>query len=270
MAGTLVFHYPLPTAIATIPFTVLPVQLASAVFVAGSCGLLAFAVTAEAWWPLLMFASGSMVMMVICAQASALMTVAVMMPSLTWLGVIKPNYGLVILAYRPSWKAAAVMVAIAIASLVVLPSWPRDWVIGVMSSRIHFSPWRVRGGVLLFLSLLRWRRPEARLLAMIALVPGGAVAYDALILFTIAQTRTEILLFSVASTVMVLLMSSLSLNVDPVAYVARAGPSVVWLMYMPALLMILRRPNVGAFPEWILRFAPGLRGDLPSSPKFIR
>jgi len=97
------------------------------------------------------------------------------------------------------------------------------------------------------------------MLAMIALVPGGAVAYDALIVFTVAESSTEMLVLAISSTVMVLLMASLSLNVDPAAYIARAGPAMLWLIYIPALVMILRRPNVGALPEWILRLVPRLR-----------
>jgi len=50
---------------------------------------------------------------------------------------------------------------------------------------------------------------------------------------------------------MFLLMSDQSLVYGHVAFIARARPSMLWLIYMPALIMVIRRPNEGMIPPWI-------------------
>jgi hypothetical protein len=205
---------------------------------------LAIAVTRTAWWPLLMFLSGSMLSSVIAAQASPLLTAAMLVPSLMWLGTFKPNIGLAMLAYRPSWRAAALMVGIALACLVIRPAWPLEWVKIAGQSPFHFSPWRVPGGAFLLLALARWRRPEARMLAMLSIVPSAPIAYEALPLFVIPETRREMFVLALLSFAVVAMTSGISEQRETAAYLARARPAIVWLLYLPALVMVLRRPNV--------------------------
>ncbi len=265
ISGRPAYFYPLPTAIATIPLAWIPVSIAGPLFVGVSCGLLAFVVTATAWWPLMMFLSGSMAASVVAAQFAPLQTAVLMVPSLTWLGVLKPNIGLGILAYRPSIKWALVMVAIAAATLVIRPTWPREWILTATSSPFYFSPWRAWGGGVLLAALLRWRRPEARLLAMLSVVPSAPIPYEALPLFVIPQTRWEMAARALLSDAMYVAMSNLSAQQEMAAYYERARPAIVWLLYFPALAMVLRRPNVGIVPVWLetrLKVLPGwLRGS---------
>ncbi len=253
------FFYPFPAAIAAIPLTVLPLAVAGPVFLGLSAAVLAFAITRTAWWPLIMFLSGSMLSSVIAAQAAPLLTAAMLVPPLLWLGALKPNIGLVMLAYRPSWPSAAVMLGIAIACLAIRPTWPSEWLATVGQSPFHFAPWRFPGGILMLLALVRWRRPEARMLAMLCLVPSAPIAYEALPLFLIPKTKREMLALALLSVAMVAVTKDYSEQQETAAYLARARPAIIWLLYIPALVMLLRRPNVGAVPAWIDRASLRLR-----------
>jgi len=261
------FLYPLPTAIATIPFAWMPVSVAGPLFIGLSCSTLAFLITVSAWWPLLMFLSGSMALSIISAQSTPLLTAALLAPSLTWLGVLKPNIGLAMLAHRPSWKSALIMLAIAVASLVVMLGWPREWIASARASQFHFAPWRVFGGILLIASVTRWRRPEARMLAVLTFVPSSPIAYEALPLFVIPQTKREMMVLALLSDVMFLVMSNLSAQQETAAYFARARLAIVWLMYLPALTLVLRRPNRGDIPIPLERHLSGIPAWLRGMPE---
>jgi hypothetical protein len=259
------FIYPLPTAIATIPLAWIPVEIAGPVFVAIECGGLAYVLTREQWWPLLMFASASMSGAVVAAQWGPLMTLAVVVPQLSWLGVLKPNFGVAILAARPSLRQGLVILAILATSLALRPEWPREWLAVIGASPAHFAPWRAPGGFLLFAAWLRWRRPEARLLGVLSLMPSSPIAYDTLPLLTIARTRVELIGLCVLSCALSIATSGLSLSENTDGSLRVARPSTTWLMYMPALLMVLRRPNEGDVPTWFDRMWARTSGLLRSA-----
>jgi hypothetical protein len=262
--GRVGFFYPYTAALAAIPFAWLPLTAAGPLFLGGSCALLAYLVTADAWWPLLMFFSGSMVSSIIAAQSAPLITAGLLAPWLTWIGGFKPNIGLAMLAYRPSWKIAATMLVIALASLVVRPAWPSEWLANLHASPFHFAPWRTPGGVILLLALTRWRRAEGRLLVALALVPSAPIAYEVLPLFLIPRSKLEMLTLALLSQAVLLITIGVSEQQETATYLARACPSILWLMYVPALALVLRRPNAGRVPSWLegiaVRLPVWLRG----------
>jgi len=269
LTGRPMFFFPLTTALGVIPFVFLRLDLAGPIFVALSTAALAFVVTKAAWWPLLMFLSGSMVVSIVAANFATVLPLGFFVPWLGWLGVFKPNIGIAMLAYRPSWKNLLVMIALAGLSLVVRPTWPGEWLRAAMNSPYHFAPWRTAGGVLLVVALARWRLPEARMLLTMALLPSSPIAYEALPLFVIPRTRREMLVLAITTNVVVALTASTSFQGDPDAYLAVAQPAMVWLAYVPALVMVLSRQNIGPAPEWLERIAArppkwiqGKRGEL--------
>jgi hypothetical protein len=247
------FVYPLPTAIATIPLAWIPSHIAGPIFVTISCGILAFVITRTAWWPLFIFLSGSMVESIVMGHWSILLTAAVVAPSLAWLGAFKPNIGLGIVARHASWRAALAIGIILVLSLAFIPTWPRDWIASAKASPGHFAPWRTFPGFLLLLALLRWRRPEARLLAALAVVPSSPIAYEALPLFTVPARRIEMITMVLLSDVMLLYIAARGDTHNVEQYFRVAAPAMVWLLYIPPLIMILRRPNEGALPRWLER-----------------
>ncbi|HSQ04811.1 MAG TPA: hypothetical protein VLN59_12290, partial [Burkholderiales bacterium] len=247
------FFYPLTTPLLFIPATWLPTTIAGPMFVGASCGLLAYVLTQYAWWPLLTFLSGSIYLSVVAGQLSPLLTAAMVIPQLAWLGAVKPNIGLVILAHRPSWRVALIMAALIAVTIPIMPSWPKEWLSIAAQSPYHFSAWRAPGGFLLLTSILRWRRPEARLLAALAIVPSSPIAYEALPLFLIPRTRYQLALLVLLSDVALLMVAGLSSQLETASYFGTARWSLTWLVYMPALAMVLSRPNEGDVPEWLER-----------------
>jgi len=258
ISGRPAFYHPLPAAIATIPLASLPATIAGPVFIGASCAALAYFATAKAWWPLIMFLSGSMLASLMQAQWAPLLTAGILAPALTWIGVVKPNIGLGMLAYRPSIRTMATMGFIGLASIAVRPTWPREWLASVSTSPFYFSPVQTTGGVVLLLALLKWRRPEARLLTVLAVLPSAPIPYEALPLFVIPQTQYEMMLLTILSDAMYSATMNLSAQHEMAAYYAAGRPAIVWLSFVPALLLVLRRPNEGDVPELVERFSQRL------------
>jgi hypothetical protein len=214
--------------------------------------------------PLLVFLSGCLPLTIIAAQSSPLLAAGVFSPWLTWVGVFKPNIGLAMLAYRPSWKVAAVMLAIGAISVALYPWWPGEWLAMTRRSPFHFSVWRTPGGIVLALAVLRWRRPEARLVAAMSFLPTSPIVYEALPLAAVAKTRRDFLVFGILTNIAWALTIGRSTH-DADAFFAWSRPAMLWLVYVPCLVMVLRRPNVGDVSAWIeslsVRLPRWLRGE---------
>lgn len=242
--------YPITAAFAAMPLAALPLRVAGPVFVGIECALLAFVLTTATWMPLLVFLSGSMLLTILSAQSSPLFAAGVLAPWLTWVGVFKPNIGLAMLAYRPSWKIAAAMAAIAAISVAMYPWWPSEWISATRQSPYHFAVWQTPGGILLALALLRWRRPEARLLAAMSFLPTSPLVYEALPLVAVLKSKREFLIFGLLTNVAwSLTIGRSTLDVD--TFFSWSRPAMLWLVYVPCLVMVLRRPNAGELPAWL-------------------
>lgn len=250
------FH-PLPAVIVTLPFAVLRPDVALSLFSALSTAILAFVVTRRSYAQLPLFLSASFAHAAVMGQWSLLLTAALFAPALAFLGAVKPNVGLGIVGSSLSWRAAAGMVLFAVASLVVMPSWPRDWLAQLPNSPYHFSPLRTPVGFLTLLALLRWRRPEARLLAVLGVVPQSPFVYEALPLFLIPRTRFQTYALVIGSDV-ALAVYVLTRGMEQSRFFWINGVAVVLAMYLPALIMVLRRPNEGIVPSWLERVAATL------------
>lgn len=148
-------------------------------------------------------------------------------------------------------------VAVIGASLVICPEWPLDWLRAISHSPHIIAPVTLLPlGPLVVLALLRWRRSEARLLAVMACVPHTVVLYETLPLFLIPETRFELLVLVLLSDLAFGVGYFLALRMvhspaDLAAYVRTIGHIIVALLYLPCVVMVLRRPNVGAVPEWL-------------------
>jgi hypothetical protein len=236
------------------PFTWLPELLAAAAFVGVSAGLLAFAITSGGWYRLPLFLSSAFVIAVRGAQWSPLMTAALCIPALAWVLAAKPNLGLVLFAYARSSRSLKIALIggalLVLLSLAFLPSWPVDWMSNVRSSD-QFTILITRGGgVFVLLALLRWRRPEARLIVALACVPQTAYWYEALPLLLVPATFRESLSLSLVSSLGFVLERHLVGNQPDVAY-QDVGTLMIASVYLPATLLVLLRPNTGELPDWI-------------------
>ena len=236
------YLYPLPAALIFLPLALLPLEIARAAFIGLGIGCLAFALTARGGWPLLWLASGAVLSALKNGQWAPLFVGAIAVPSLRWLWLAKPTVGL---AYLAGWGVGRVAIGIGLALLalacLVQPDWPFRWY-AATTQVAHVVPLVLRpGGVLLLLALLRWRQPEARFLAVFALVPQTPSLYEAVPLGLIPQTRRAMMLL-VATTQLATVLGPAG---DPARIVengVRYWPMALALIYLPALAILLWPP----------------------------
>ncbi len=242
-------YYPLPALLVALPFTVLPAELAGALFFGISSGLLAYGISRQGLHHLPLFLSAPFYVAAVVAQWSPLITAAAFLPVLLPVTLAKPNVGLPIILTFPHRRGLLLTGAVLGLSLLIMPSWPLDWLANVTSSHQQYRiPLAVLPGPLLLLALIRWREREARLLLLFSVIPQRLWFYDQLSLWLIARSFREGLLLSAASwigywTWRLLPDGNLRLGTSP----ETAGPWVVACIYLPALLMLLFRERVRHF-----------------------
>jgi hypothetical protein len=103
-----------------------------------------------------------------------------------------------------------------------------------------------KGGFVILLALLRWRRPEARLLFGLGILPQTPGLYDTVPLYLVPRGFRESCILAITGNVALLL-----LVIGPGLTTAEIGALygdrvMLWsslFMYLPCVLMILRRPN---------------------------
>jgi hypothetical protein len=240
--------YPLPTVIAAVPFAGLPLLAARILFAGLSAGLLAFALTKRGNAPLVVLLSAAVVDAVRAGQLSVLMTAGLTVNALAVTFVLKPPFGLALLAATPRRQAIAVAAAtgllLSAVAFAVQPGWLFEWMHLVRGAAHFRAPVLALGGPLLLLALLRWRRADARVLLACACVPHTPVVYDVVPLVMLVRNVREALAFAVLTYVALLLQDSMVANMpaDDAARVAARILNVV--VYLPALGLVLSRRNV--------------------------
>lgn len=245
--------YPLPAIVVGLPFALAPIAVAVGLFVGCSAALLAFGLTRKDWCRLLLISSAPCLHAVLSAQWSMLLTAAVLLPPLGFVLAAKPTTGAALWLYRPSRWSVVGGIVLVLASLAAQPSWPREWLATLAATSHMVVPFAHAGGPLTILALLRWRRPEARLLLALACVPQTALLYATLPLLLIPETLGESLIFIALSYVAFWWWHRLLPYASIADSIRTSVGMVVPLLYLPCLIMILRRPNEGELPPWIER-----------------
>jgi hypothetical protein len=241
------FFYPLPSIVLGFPFVWLDPARAAIGFIVCSSWLFGYALTRDGFERVPIILSVSFLAAAQFAQSSPLILALALVPATRALSMLKPNIGLAVFAWRPAWRDILIATALFAIPLIFWPDWPRRWLVSVRSSPMHHAPVRIGVGMLGLLSVLRWRRPEARLLFAMTIIPHGLYFYDELPLWLIARTRREAITLSVASW-----LGWFAWNVTSAGpRVVDLQPSVVASLYIPALVMVLRRPNEGAMPALV-------------------
>jgi hypothetical protein len=256
--------YPLPAVLVAVPFTALTPAGASMLFSATGAALFAWVLSRSAPYRLAAVLSFSFYYAAAISQWSPLLVTSVLMPSLGFLLVVKPTIGLALWLYKPHWKAVAGGVLLLVISIVVRPEWPMEW-IQTFGAGTHIrEPIATLGGPLVLLALLRWRRPEARLLVALACVPHTTLLYEALPLFLVPASWAQSLLLVALNWTAQIIVITLQ-PYSSLADRAKMSATVsVALVYLPCLIMILRRPNEGEIPAWLSRGLALARMALPS------
>jgi len=245
-------QYPLPAVLVMLPFSLLPLTVARATFMGLSVALLAYGLTRRAWWPLIMLAGGQMFFAIQSVQWTPLFAAAVLLPGLRVLWAIKPTTGLTLFAAYPNWLTVVGGILLLALAFLLWPHWPDGWLAAIRTAP-HRPAILRPGGVLLLLALLRWRLPEGRQLAVLALTPLSPHLYEALPLMLAARSRRELLALALCGT---LGLGAWAVTPHP------RGPdhgllswAIVFLSgYLPALIVVLRHR---AGPDLVLEpFAP--------------
>lgn len=256
------FYYPLPAAVAALPFAALPITWAGPVFVGFGFALLAYGLLDRGGWALISFLSLPAWHAAVICQWSPVLAAAGLVPRLGWLVAAKPTTGVITVGAYFSRRRFLFNLAIAAGlvavSFAVWPGWVGEWVDAVRGTH-HFVPLIFRpGGVLLLLALLYWRLPEARLLAISAVVPQTGAPYDALVLALIPCTRVEALVFGLLSfAAMPFLITPSRSGEGFVRAVAHNQTIYLVALYLPALAAVLWRGHRAAVAAHKAQPTPG-------------
>lgn len=233
-------QYPLPAVLLGLPFSFLSVEVARAAFMGLSAGLLAWGLTRRAWWPLLAMAGGQFLFALQSVQWTPLFAAAVLLVPLQAVWAIKPTTGLPLFAAYPNRWTIAGGLALFAAAFIIWPGWMEGWLAAVRTAPHRPAVLRP-GGALLLLALLRWRLPEGRQVAALALVPLSPHLYEALPLVLVARGRRELLVLVLCGT--------LGLAAWGLVHHSSGQDHglVPWLIvflggYLPPLIVVLRRP----------------------------
>lgn len=245
--------YPGTAFVAALPVAWLPLQPAILLFVFVSCALMAYSLTANGWfrWPI--FGSAPFIVAAGAAQWSPLFTAAMGIPILGSFFVAKPTIGLA-MGFAGSRRlqgsalfGAAILGAI---SLILFPAWPSLW-LKQLHHATQMSPPIMRfGGPFILLALLRWSRPEAKLILALAFVPQVGSWYEALPLFLVPSTYRHTMILAMSSSIGFLLGGLHPDSLNETQINDFVGSLIIATVYLPAIIMLLRRPASDPFEAW--------------------
>ncbi len=240
-------YYP-PTAIVlVVPFAWMPIAIARVAFAVVTTGALGWAMgnRLRTLWPMVF--SAAFLITVARNQWSPVLLAAAWSPWLLLAASAKPNIGaaMVVPHLNRRWAALAAVIAFPLLALV---AYALPGVIALLRSHLSLQqylhapimrPW----GILLLLAALRWRRPDARLLLAMACVPHTPSLYDVVPLFFLCRTFREALWLSVLTHVLFITIIALGPFDVFDSYAERLGRLAVFVVYLPLLVIVLRRPN---------------------------
>jgi len=251
--------YPLPAAVIATPLAPFSAEAATALFSALAGAALAWALMEHGYGPLFGFFSMPVRAAFETVQWSPLLAASTVIAPLAILSIAKPTVGSAVFVARPNRWAIVGGILFGGAALLIDPRWITKWMGAISQYKAILAPtppFRAPitfvGGPLALLCLLRWRRPEARLVAALACVPQTLVLYEAVPLLLVPRTFWQ--------SVAVVVMSYIGhlwvrLHLPPnyhdgLAY-QLVGQAMVWSLYLPCTLLVLRRKNAGELPVWL-------------------
>jgi hypothetical protein len=263
-------YYPLPASLLALPFAPLPQAVAMGAFTFVGAAALAWALTERELAPLVAFLSICVWDALTAAQWSPLFAGTVAIAPLSIALIAKPNIGAALFVAKPSrWALWGAIVLLAV-SFALRPAWVSGWLASLSGAREASGakfpsviPVTLPGGVLVLATLLRWRRPEARLIAALACVPQTMAPYESVFLFLVPRGWRQSLTLMALSNVAVWWMYRAPAVPSVSARMRLFGTAVLWCMYLPAALMVLLRPNEGMLWPW-------LEARITSWPAWVR
>jgi hypothetical protein len=238
--------YPLPAVFFAVPFTLLPLAIARAVLdiVTGSAFVYALW-KVRGRYALLAVLSGSFIAAQYWGDLTPLMVVASLFPVFGFLLVLRPNTGTALWLARPSRLAAIAGAGVLLVSFTLYPSWPRDWIRGLLHSNDGLLPIVFRPfGFVLLLAAVRVKKPEGRLLFALALIPQTAMPFELVPLALIPSNLKEMGIY-VFGTLLTLvpIIAGWQEGLPGTAIQANTWPWMLVGVYLPMLWLVLRTPG---------------------------
>jgi hypothetical protein len=133
--------YPLPAALITVPTAEMPATTAAAVFVGTGFAVLAYVLLGMAPWRLGVLLSAPALCVLGNGQWAPFLLAGMLAPALGWLLACKPTIGAALFLWKPNRKAFLGALAISLVALLVLPSWPLDFLRALVENP-HRSQYR--------------------------------------------------------------------------------------------------------------------------------
>jgi hypothetical protein len=244
--------YPLPAVITVIPLTPLPVAIAGVIFAGIASGAFVWAATRDSLAPAVVITSASAALAAETVQWSPLIGAAFGLPWLAFLLCAKPTVGFAVWIARPTKRATYLILGFLVVSLLLSPGWPAAWLAALRHTSLatpsgtpYLSPIRTLAGAFCATLLFRWKRPEARLVLALACVPQTPLLYETVPLFLVPVSLVEGGVLWLGSWLAALWLIRAGPYETDLDRFTQSAQAISWCMYLPATLMILRRPNTG-------------------------
>jgi hypothetical protein len=234
-------QYPLTAALFALPLVRPQPELAAGIFWGISSFLLAFGLTRHGYTRLLIFLAYPYWAGLLTVQWSPIIAASAFFPWLLPATMAKPQVGLPVFLTRLSRRGLWACVALALASLAVMPNWPLLW-LKQLGNYQHFIPILVLPGPLLLLALLRYRDRDAQFLFLSAIMPQRWF-FDSFILWLIPQSRREIIW-----TVFFSWGAGIWRTYHVPHSFTEVGRGTVILFYLPILAVVLLRKRPDSIP----------------------
>ena len=235
-------YYPLPALVILAPLGWTSAGVARIVFASVGYAALAYAAAGRRGGLFVSLLSASALVGGVGGQWAPLLTAGAAVPWLSALWVCKPGVGLALWCGYPSRWALFGGIALMLLSFVIMPTWLQEWRL-VLGSPVHTPPLLRPGGFLLLAGLLRWRRPEGRLIAALCCVPHVTTLYETLPLFLVTRSRHQAYMLLVLSYLAAVVQAILVPTGSLLQQVVGRWPVLLLFLYLPALVMVMLRPN---------------------------
>ena len=229
-------QYPITAGFFALPFIKFSREIAAGIFYGIGSGVLAFGLVREGYHRLLVFLAYPYWIGMLYVQWSPIIAAAAFFPFLLPLTMAKPQVGLPVFLTRFSLRGCLLCGLFAVATLIMLPRWPMQW-LGQLHNYQHFIALLVLPGPLILLALLRYRDRDAMLLLLTACMPQRWF-FDVFILWLIPKTRREILV-----TVFFSWCGGIWRWYHPPRTFDQVGRWIVLSTYLPMLAIVLLRAN---------------------------
>lgn len=240
-------NYPLPTVLLVLPLTLFPVAAARVCFSALGGAVLGYALGRDNFRRIGLVLSAAFLVAVSRNQWSPFITAAYFVPLAAVFLAAKPNMAVPFVAGMTSWRhlrwIVGVGLAVAAVSLIARPAWPLDWMESLRRMEYIVSPVMRPGGLLYALAILRWRRPDARIFLALVCVPQTPSLYDLLPLYVLTRTVREVSVLSLLTHALLLTIVVLGPFPSFDRYAYTLGYLSTFMIYLPVMIMLLRRPN---------------------------